>query len=99
MNLLSILIILIIAPVLIRTLGLRVYRLIKKIHYLRKARKLKFLQIKTPRKLVAKSTDMSADEHINSMAQNIQIMNQIFKSFSSINNSETRQLGFFNTSL
>lgn len=42
---------------------------------------------------------MSADEHINSMAQNIQIMNQIFKSFSSINNSETRQLGFFNTSL
>ena len=86
-------------PILVRAMALKLYRLIKKIHYLRKAKKLKFLQIKTPRKLVAKSTDMAADEHTQSMEQNIQLMNQILKSFASINNSSTRELGFFNTGI
>ncbi len=63
------------------------YFVIKYIHFYfvvknieEKSKELKFLQIKIPRK----ESDWEWDDHISSMKQNVEIMNQLYKNFSSI---------------
>lgn len=45
---------------------------------------MRFLQIKIPKNAVAKSSDIDATDHIQTMKNNIEIMNQIYKNFSAI---------------
>lgn len=57
------------------------------------------MQIKTPKQLIAKNTDIGAGEHISSMKQNIDVMTQILKSLTSINQSTSREVWFASTKL
>jgi len=45
------------------------------------ARRLRFVQVKIPLKSVSKSQDLDANDHIQNMKQNIEVMNQIYKNF------------------
>ena len=59
------------------------YRLVifsmMKTHRKSQAKRLRFLQVKIQLNSAAKSSDIEAKDHIQSMQQNIQIMNQIYK--------------------
>jgi len=57
--------------------------MIKK-HRRQQIKKLKFLQIKIPQKFISKQTDLDANDHIQNMKQNIDIMNQVYKNLYSI---------------
>ena len=45
---------------------------------------LRFLQIMMPKNQAARQSDLDAKDHISSMKQNIEIMNQIYKNFYAI---------------
>ncbi|MEI7477612.1 MAG: hypothetical protein WCJ81_03710 [bacterium] len=51
---------------------------------MKKAENLRFLQIKIPIRNYAKQSDVEASDHIQSMKQNVEIMNQIVKNFYAI---------------
>ena len=42
---------------------------------------LRFLQVQIPKNAVARSSDIDAKDHIQSMKQNIELMNQVYKNF------------------
>ncbi|MEI8253690.1 MAG: hypothetical protein WCG25_08355 [bacterium] len=48
------------------------------------ADKLRFLQIRIPKNAVAKSSDIEATDHTQTMKNNIEIMNQVYKNFYAI---------------
>ena len=56
----------------------------KKNHRIQQTRKLKFVQVKIPLKAVSKSQDLDANDHIQNMKQNTDIMNQVYKNFYAI---------------
>ena len=41
----------------------------------------RFLQVQIPKNAVARSSDIDAKDHIQSMKQNIELMNQVYKNF------------------
>jgi len=43
-----------------------------------------FMQVKIPKKTVARQTDIEASDHIQNMQQNIQVMNQVYKNLYAI---------------
>lgn len=45
---------------------------------------IRFLQIKIPKNAVARSSDIEATDHIQTMKNNIEIMNQVYKNFYAI---------------
>ena len=57
---------------------------IQKQHRLEQANKIRFLQVQIPKNAVARSSDIDAKDHIQSMKQNIELMNQVYKNFYAI---------------
>jgi hypothetical protein len=53
----------------------------KKQHRELQAINLRFLQVQIPKNAVARSSDIDAKDHIQSMKQNIELMNQVYKNF------------------
>ena len=53
----------------------------KKQHRELQASNLRFLQVQIPKNAVARSSDIDAKDHIQSMKQNIELMNQVYKNF------------------
>ena len=53
----------------------------KKKHRAKQATALRFLQVQIPKNAVARSSDIDAKDHIQSMKQNIELMNQVYKNF------------------
>ena len=64
---------------------LNLYRVLflskKKQHRELQAINLRFLQVQIPKNAVARSSDIDAKDHIQSMKQNIELMNQVYKNF------------------
>ena len=56
----------------------------KKKHREEQARNIRFLQVQIPKNAVARSSDIDAKDHIQSMKQNIELMNQVYKNFYAI---------------
>ena len=48
------------------------------------ADKLRFLQVRIPKNSVSKNSDIEATDHAQTMKNNIEIMNQIYKNFYAI---------------
>jgi hypothetical protein len=53
----------------------------KREHRKEQAHGLRFLQVQIPKNAVARSSDIDAKDHIQSMKQNIELMNQVYKNF------------------
>ena len=72
----------------VRILWIALWRIcflkIKKQHRLEQANKIRFLQVQIPKNAVARSSDIDAKDHIQSMKQNIELMNQVYKNFYAI---------------
>lgn len=64
------------------------YRIIflhfQKNHRKEQTNDLRFLQVKIPKNAVARSSDIEATDHTQSMKNNIEIMNQVYKNFYAI---------------
>lgn len=57
---------------------------------------LKFLHIKIPKNSAAKSWDISANDHIQTMKNNIDLMNQVLKNIYAIYDENTKNKWFWN---
>ena len=72
----------------VRMLWIALWRIcflkIQKQHRLEQANKIRFLQVQIPKNAVARSSDIDAKDHIQSMKQNIELMNQVYKNFYAI---------------
>ena len=72
----------------VRILWIALWRIcflkIQKQHRLEQANKIRFLQVQIPKNAVARSSDIDAKDHIQSMKQNIELMNQVYKNFYAI---------------
>ncbi len=53
-------------------------------HKIKQANDIRFLQIRIPKNAVAKSSDIEATDHTQTMKNNIEIMNQVYKNFYAI---------------
>ena len=53
-------------------------------HKINQANDIRFLQIRIPKNAVAKSSDIEATDHTQTMKNNIEIMNQVYKNFYAI---------------
>ena len=53
-------------------------------HRIDQSRKIRFLQVQIPKNAVARSSDIDAKDHIQSMKHNIELMNQVYKNFYAI---------------
>ncbi len=83
------LIVIIIATVFLLTL---IYKLIlaklKRQHRRKQAQDIRFLQVRISKKAAAKNADVEATDHVQQMRNNIEVMNQIYKNFYSIFESD-----------
>ena len=72
----------------VRILWIALWRIcflkIQRQHRLEQANKIRFLQVQIPKNAVARSSDIDAKDHIQSMKQNIELMNQVYKNFYAI---------------
>ncbi len=72
----------------VRILWIALWRIcflkIQKQHRLEQTNKIRFLQVQIPKNAVARSSDIDAKDHIQSMKQNIELMNQVYKNFYAI---------------
>ncbi len=72
----------------IRVVGVSLWRMLfltmQKKHRQEQAQKIRFLQVQIPKNAVARSSDIDAKDHIQSMKQNIELMNQVYKNFYAI---------------
>ena len=72
----------------VRILWIALWRIcflkIQKQQRLEQANKIRFLQVQIPKNAVARSSDIDAKDHIQSMKQNIELMNQVYKNFYAI---------------
>ena len=71
----------------------------KKKHREEQARKIRFLQVQIPKNAVARSSDIDANDHIQSMKQNIELMNQVYKNFYAIFDEGWKNKYFWNNSI
>ena len=88
MNILEYILIGIVASLALWYAVLNLYRVFflskKKKHREEQARNIRFLQVQIPKNAVARSSDIDAKDHIQSMKQNIELMNQVYKNFYAI---------------
>ena len=72
----------------LRMAGVGIYRVIflhmQRNHRKQQASEIRFLQVQIPKNAVARSSDIDAKDHIQSMKQNIELMNQVYKNFYAI---------------
>jgi len=71
----------------------------KKKHREDQAKKIRFLQVQIPKNAVARSSDIDANDHIQSMKQNIELMNQVYKNFYAIFDEGWKNKYFWNNSI
>jgi hypothetical protein len=57
-------------------------------HRYKQSQKIRFLQVRVPKNAVARSSDIEASDHVGSMKDNIALMNQVYKNFYAISDSE-----------
>jgi len=69
--------------------GLIILDLIKK-HRQSQADNIRFLQIRIPKNAVARNSDIEATDHTQTMKNNIEIMNQVYKNFYAIYEDKRR---------
>lgn len=68
-------------------------------HRLQQASNIRFLQVQIPKNAVARSSDIDAKDHIQSMKQNIELMNQVYKNFYAIFDGGWRNKYFGNNAI
>lgn len=71
----------------------------QKKHRLEQSQKIRFLQVQVPKNAVARSSDIDAKDHIQSMKQNIELMNQVYKNFYAIFDSGWKNKYFGNNAI
>ena len=81
MNIILIIIASLISLVFLRLLRGSLWREIERQHRYRQCKSLRFLNIKIPKIGAARSQDLEITDHIQSMKQNIELMNQVYKNF------------------
>ena len=57
-------------------------------HRYKQSQKIRFLQVRVPKNAVARSSDIEASDHVSTMKDNIALMNQVYKNFYAISDSE-----------
>lgn len=87
----------------LRIVGIGVYRVIflhmQRNHRKEQAAEIRFLQVQIPKNAVARSSDIDAKDHIQSMKQNIELMNQVYKNFYAIFDSGWKNKKFGNNAI
>lgn len=87
----------------LRIVGIGVYRVIflhmQRNHRQEQAAEIRFLQVQIPKNAVARSSDIDAKDHIQSMKQNIELMNQVYKNFYAIFDSGWKNKKFGNNAI
>lgn len=87
----------------IRVVGVFLWRIlfltIQKNHRIEQSKKIKFLQVQIPKNAVARSSDIDAKDHIQSMKQNIELMNQVYKNFYAIFDEGRKNKWFGNNAI
>ncbi|MDO4714106.1 MAG: hypothetical protein Q4B28_05740 [bacterium] len=68
-------------------------------HRLQQAENIRFLQVQIPKNAVARSSDIDAKDHIQSMKQNIELMNQVYKNFYAIFEDDWKHKWFGNNAI
>ena len=58
-----------------------------KTHRYIQSKKIRFLQVRVPKNAVARSSDIEASDHVSTMKDNIALMNQVYKNFYAISDS------------
>lgn len=81
MQIVLISIVVLIVLVLLRLLWGSLWRQIEKRHRYKQCKSLRFLSVKIPKIGAARSQDLEVTDHIQSMKQNIELMNQVYKNF------------------
>ncbi len=61
-----------------------IFVLFQKKHRYQQTKDIRFLQVRIPKNAVARSSDIEATDHTQSMKTNIEIMNQVYKNFYAI---------------
>lgn len=93
----------IIATLLLWLMGIAIRRVgflhMQRKHRLEQASNIRFLQVQIPKNAVARSSDIDAKDHIQSMKQNIELMNQIYKNFYAIFDEGWKNKHFGNNSI
>lgn len=93
----------IIATLLLWLIGIAIRRVgflhMQRKHRLEQASNIRFLQVQIPKNAVARSSDIDAKDHIQSMKQNIELMNQIYKNFYAIFDEGWKNKHFGNNSI
>ena len=64
-------------------------------HRYSQSQKIRFLQVRVPKNAVARSSDIEASDHVSTMKDNIALMNQVYKNFYAISDTDLlkRKLG------
>ena len=57
-------------------------------HRYKQSQKIRFLQVRVPKNAVARSSDIEASDHVSTMKDNIALMNQVYKNFYAISDSD-----------
>ena len=57
-------------------------------HRYKQSQKIRFLQVRVPKNAVARSSDIEASDHVNTMKDNIALMNQVYKNFYAISDPD-----------
>ena len=58
-----------------------------KTHRYIQSKKIRFLQVRVPKNAVARSSYIEASDHVSTMKDNIALMNQVYKNFYAISDS------------
>ena len=59
-----------------------------KSHRYSQSKKIRFLQVRVPKNAVARSSDIEASDHVSTMKDNIALMNQVYKNFYAISDTD-----------
>mgnify|MGYP000011969878 FL=1 len=77
-----------VATAILGVVGVLIWRIVflhfQKKHRVEQSKQIRFLQVQIPKNAVARSSDIDAKDHIQSMKQNIELMNQVYKNFYAI---------------
>lgn len=68
----------------------------KKKHREKQSLDFRFLQVQIPKNAVARSSDIDAKDHIQSMKQNIELMNQVYKNFYAVFDDSWKNKHYWN---
>ena len=92
-----------VATAILGVVGVLIWRIVflhfQKKHRVEQSKQIRFLQVQIPKNAVARSSDIDAKDHIQSMKQNIELMNQVYKNFYAIFDEGWENKGFGNNAI